>query len=327
MWFNHLRWRSALALALVLPALAMAPASPAMADDYDIGIGPLQAVKAAAESNLGSNPNCGLTKNKLTALMTSIPYWELLGGDRTVAPSPMTLSRYDTWDLQSANHSLFSDGTFSGYKRAHWNPGVGLWQLDTFGPTLQLNHWRRIAPATGGGYIADYLREGWCNGTSSVKSRLNGTWFACQTDKCWNTFQEIYKASDDSLVLNRRQGMTSWNGGLTTHSCRYGSGSGFDCGYVNVNNIEGYALVGTPSGSSSTSGITPLAKPFMSFNRSGTKRAIWLEASTGWNTEYTRTADVDVNARYSGNWGHSTDLQVRRCSGTYCYWSYLGLDP
>ncbi|MYA75129.1 MAG: hypothetical protein F4Y27_10670, partial [Acidimicrobiaceae bacterium] len=47
----------------------------------------------------------------------------------------MTLSRGDNMVNRggdSNNIQLYSHMTLNGYKQAHWNPGVGLWQLDNF---------------------------------------------------------------------------------------------------------------------------------------------------------------------------------------------------
>ncbi len=49
----------------------------------------------------------------------------------------MVLSRGDGWNRwftinyvkKEWNRNLYSRGTYDDEKRAHWNPGVGLWQL------------------------------------------------------------------------------------------------------------------------------------------------------------------------------------------------------
>ena len=69
---------------------------------------------------------CGLTTNKLAALMLAPTYPET-GAPASRAPSPMTLSR---WDNQAGLHSF---RTVAGQRKAFWHPGVGLWQFDSAG--------------------------------------------------------------------------------------------------------------------------------------------------------------------------------------------------
>ena len=116
------------ALALLLGALApLAPPSPVTPVD-----------PAAAGRTFGDDPlddvlhwaaeerRCGLTTNKLAALMLAPTYPET-GTPTGQAPAPMTLSR---WDNQAGLHSF---ATVAGQPRAFWHPGVGMWQFDSAG--------------------------------------------------------------------------------------------------------------------------------------------------------------------------------------------------
>lgn len=308
-------------IALLLAQLVVTTSRADAANPYNVGTGPLAGTREAARIALNQRSCSGLTVNKLTAAMLSIPVHELLGGSRTLTPSPMTLSRWDGWSSEK-NRPLYSHGTYRGYKRAHWNPGVGLWQLDTWSPSLHMNHGQRILTSRGGRPVARYLRDGFCNGT--IQSRLNNTWFACRWGKCWSTYREIYNFSNNTLNIDRNSSVSQWDGGVTSHQCRWGSsGSSFLCRYVNVNNIQGYADLSDPRGLESR---TPLAKPFLSFSTSS-KYATWLRGSTGFDKEIVRWAPKDTNARWGGNWYDGTSLQVHKCGTSSCWWSTWGLDP
>lgn len=325
--------RAALGLTVSMIA-SLVLASPAQADEYDLGKGPKDGIKVAAESVLDANPSCGLTVNKLAAMMIAVPMWELLGGSQTLSPSPMTLSRYDTAALRSANLPLYSDSTTAGpYKRAHWNPGIGLWQLDTYGPTIALNTWQRIKTnGNAGETIAEHFRSYTCAGNIAGAFSI---WYACSNSKCFNAYQAIYNSSNDTLNLDVNQSLTEWDGGAVTTTCRFGSsGSTFNCGFISDQRIEGYAYTSSPQGNGASS-PTPLAKPFFGFTAGSNKKfMVWLKNGTGWDDEVTRKIDSGDDARQGpgGLWPRGSTLQVFDCTnpdplGPPSFWNPDGLDP
>ncbi len=114
--------------------------TPAIAATYSVTTGAYNGTRSAALTAINESGGCsGLTRNKLAALMLSIPVWEVAGGSRTTSVSPMTLSRWDGWSLRSANRNLYSHVEYSNYKRDHWNPALGIWQHDTCADTLKQN--------------------------------------------------------------------------------------------------------------------------------------------------------------------------------------------
>ncbi len=327
--------KSLAALVLAVAALGglLARGSATAATPARVGSGPLNGTKEAAAEAIDEKPcttRSDLTINRLTALMLSIPPWELLSGDTNVALSPMSLSRWDGWS-DSKNRSLYSDGTLDGYKRAHWNPGVGFWQEDTWKDTIQLNHGERILTSRGGDAVARYLRDGYCAGDATLKKRLNGNWFGCRKpspDRCWNTYLDIYNA-DDSLNDAVDTSMNRKGGGETFHTCRYGAYpevGRFPCIHVNVNRTQGFADQTDPTGSGAR---TPLAYPFMSYThpKNGNKFAAWLDPDTDYEDrkEIVRWEPKGKNARYGGEWYDGTSLQVWRCASSRCWWSSYGM--
>src|SRR5690349_1568797 len=120
-------------LALVLAAAgsvvvagATAPATPAAAATRAFGSEPIDDVLHWANRYATC---AGLTGNKLAAMMV-VPTLTESGAYTTPnqAPSPMTLSR---WDTQSALWAFGDKGT--PYQKAFWHPGVGMWQFDSAG--------------------------------------------------------------------------------------------------------------------------------------------------------------------------------------------------
>jgi len=290
---------------------------------YHVTTGAYNGTRYAASAAINESTCSGLTTNKLAAMMLAIPVWEIAGGSSTYDASPMVLSRWDGWS-NSANHSLYSHTEYSHYKRAHWNPGVGLWQLDTWSASLDLNHAQRASTSTGGLRVARYLRDGYCAGTSTLKARFNGNWYACRTDKCWNTYNAIYHDSNDSLYVTLTSG-TDWDGGVQSRLCRWGTGSSWTCYLYDVQLHQGQMDMSDPNGDGSR---TPLAIQFLSFTTSSIKRAVWLRGSSGYDKEIIKAVRTSEGARqsslYDNGWYDWTTLQVHDCLGGDCWWSTWG---
>ena len=102
-----------------------APAASAVPAGRTYGAGPYADVLHWAE--VYERLDCGLTKNRLAAMMM-VPTFSETGAGTTSAPSPMTLSR---WDTQAALWAFGDKAT--PYQRAFWHPGIGMWQFDSAG--------------------------------------------------------------------------------------------------------------------------------------------------------------------------------------------------
>lgn len=247
--------------------------------------GTIEAAQLALE---GYNNACttrqygALTVTRLVAIMFAIPIHEIIE-DPNKAVSPMTLSRWDGWYAHNGKHrQLYSHWTLENHKRAHWNPGVNLWQIDEM--TLDLNHAERADTTIGGLIVARHLRDAFCRGTDYFKDFLRKHWGGCEPDpkipnddpdKCYATYQRIYIPAIDSPpetsrpeTLNVRTFVGSdTDGGVQDRSCRWGpSGKIFDCYLYNVEEDAGFRQGWLddkdPFGEGSR---TPLAAPFISF--------------------------------------------------------------
>ena len=302
---------------------------------YSFTQGSVAGTKTAARKAIAQRTCAGLTENRLSAIMLSIPVWELGGGTATYNPSPMALSRGDTW-ASAKNRTLFSFGTqdddtaiAGDDRRAHWNPGVGLWQLDTNSSAKTLNHGDRMDTVTGGLGIARYLRDGYCNGVANLKLRLFNIWFACRTnDRCYNTYVNgLYTAAGDRLNVTQIAGSSTDGGGVLKTYCRFGTGAEFVCSWVDTRLRQGSMNVGSPSGVilPAGNGYTPLAAQFLAFNNAGLKYMAWLSTS-GLGSEVIRSVSETLDARDpSAVWARGTNLEVNTCGGAVRCWSQVGM--
>ena len=264
--------------------------------------------------------------------MLAIPVHEVTGTP-ALAASPMTLSRADGWDtIPGENNGLYShnDWRKDGYERAHWNPGVGMWQIDDK-LTTELNHAERANTAIGGLIAAKHLRNSYCggstSGTSEAKLKVGlMSWYGCwekKTDKssgkdkiihkCFETYPKIFVDSDSSgsgleaLRVLKTAG-SDIDGGVQDRSCRWGpSGKVFNCYLYNVEKNAGYREgdmpVYTPEGNGKES-PTPLAAPLISFTDPFTNiRYAVFPRSTALYGIHDKTiikaAAVDTDARVS----------------------------
>ena len=237
-------------------------------------------------------------------MMLAISAWELNGGDTSKALAPMTLSRGDNMVNRkgdSSNIQLYSHMTLSGYKRAHWNPGVGLWQLDYFTEpnaqvdALRYGHAERADVDKGGYEVAKLIRYQYCNNMNPY-----GRWFACTGGKCQSTHNARYNSTADSFQAEIIDGLGDPTGGTRQRLCRWGTeGLEMTCYLYDLNLKEGHENVdccpaGTPYTSAYTGAYnpyTPQAAPFISFTDTTTYRGMdtkfavwpksWPLSSTG----------------------------------------------
>ena len=305
-------------------AAATTPVSTACAasNKYCVTRGVLDAVLRAArkaitsptgvqctQTQLTTSGRSQITQNMLASMMLAVPAWELNGGVTSRALSPMTLSRGDNMvnrTSDSNNIELYSHMSLGGYKRAHWNPGVGLWQLDNFTEpeaqvdALRYGHAERADVDKGGYEVAKYMRYRYCKGMDPFNR-----WFACSNSRCQNTHDARYVASTDSVQVEAIQELTDPTGGIHQRLCRWGNaGPAMVCYLFDLSLKEGHALACCPTGTvyasayaGSYNPYTPEAAPFISFTDTvtsgdfSTKYAVWPKAwpssSTGlaWPTE------------------------------------------
>ena len=226
-------------------------------------------------------------------MMLAIPAWELNGGKTNRALSPMTLSRGDNMVNRmgdSNNIELYSHMTLGGYKRAHWNPGIGLWQLDNFKrppadvDALRYGHAERADVDKGGFEVVKFLRHQYCLGRNPFVA-----WFACTSGRCQSTHNARYSAVVDSVQVEIVEELTDSAGGVVERLCRWGTtGEKTVCYLYDLGLKEGYSFACCASGTTYSSTYvggynpyTPEAAPFISFTSTltdtvaETKFAVW----------------------------------------------------
>ena len=292
------------ALALLLGALApLAPASPVTpvapaAAGRTFGDDPLDDVLHwAAEER-----RCGLTTNKLAALMLAPTYPET-GTPTGQAPAPMTLSR---WDNQAGLHSF---ATVAGQPRAFWHPGVGMWQFDSAGLGAPFTAAQSIDTFVVSAQTAATMASRWCTSRSLAYVWAPG--FGCGTSTCRTIVDAIYRRATDRLVgVNRDTGVSS-RGGMTRHTCTGPARPGeFTCWRVDPALAQGYAGF-TASGF----GPAPLTAPFFVYAANGREYRHWLRADTGYRRGVWASRPLGANARTGLTW-HRGDGLVDLGGGT-----------
>ena len=263
--------------------------------------------KDSPVSTSKTNPRPALTRNRLAAILLSIPVHELAGGT-TSAVSPLSLSRSDNLSVQKNNVKLYSHRTLTGYVRAFWNPGVGLWQLDNLGSIVEMNHAERADAAKGGERAARVIAEQYCMAGQNYYSH----WVAC------GTAGQICKATHLDLLtsgslLNVRAVDPPGAGtadstvadGITERRCRWGDdGAEITCHIYDTRDLFPTGFLTTnPDGTGSQFGndVTPLSAPFISFthDRSDARYAVWPSKCTGYGATIIRAVPKNREVRKS----------------------------
>lgn len=285
------RPRAVLAVLAVLAvaateAVGWMPGSTAAAE-RTVGDGPLDEILAAADRHKA----CGLSRDKLAALVLA-PTFRESGAPTTQAPSPMTLSR---WDTQEA---LYSFGDPSSYRNAFWHPGVGPWQWDD--ASLQgLTAAQRIDSAVAADFTASFMATRWCANPSF--ETVWAPWFACASSACKNVYDEIYR--DGKLTSVARDLAVDALGGMEAHTCTNGSPARFTCWYVDPDRATGYRGFTVP-----TAGPAPITAPFYVYSNSGYEVRHWLSDHTGYGIDIKAWLPLTKDSRSSLVWRSGSEL-------------------
>jgi len=272
------------------------------------GATPFSDVMSAAGTNYSGS---GLTKNALAAMMLSVTWPETAGSTITNTPSPMTLSR---GDYASAN--LWADAqknTTYKYVRAHWNPGAGVFQIDSAGLGLPIGLKEAIYTDTAAPIVASQIATTYKNasGTSAQRRALAwGSWAACNTGKCETIFNTIYNSTADTLYMTTDSAV-SRSGGLATKTCSFTPypATSFTCYKYDVNAAEGYtgSFKYTPyEGALGTKNAEPVPLPFITYtavtSTGNTEYRYWRKEDTGYDVTIYKYRDYNTNARSNSNW-------------------------
>lgn len=294
--------------------LAASPTVP-VAEAKVWGDNPLDQVFAAADAV----NRCGLSRNAFVAAMLA-PSWPETGAPDSLAPSPMTLSR---WDNQSTLYAFENPGT--PYRRAFWHPGVGLWQFDSAGLGSPYTASQRVDIRVMATAMAQSISARFCasNTALPVPDRLNDAWrpwHGCNENRCLVIWIQIYDFVNDRLQnLSVDPGVTN-TGGMQPRTC-WGPGivGTAPCWRVDPSNAEGYGAGGVGWASTSSSAPAPLTAPFYSYAAGGYEYRHWLRADTGYSSGVWARRPLGQNARGNLEWAGGESLcDVTTGAGACC---------
>ena len=290
-----------------------------------------------------------IDKTKLAAAMLSILPGEAYGATTpSSAPSPMILSRGDNLTHQqypktgggmaSLNLRTYSHIEEASYKRAHWSPGVGLWQLDWSTSTITLNHAQRADITKGGKAVASLLLRWHCSDTTDdggLKYILDDQWHACKAkrkiilndegeeeeieikDICHKRFiqdsDSIYKNGSLNVhaveLSSQDVALDQVDGGVHERLCRWTSDeSPMPCYVYDTGDPQGFVIDGSPDGPKGINPYTPYPSAFISLTDPviKTKYAVWPSnwpksfGSMSWPTEIVTSSFAIYRAVKSG---------------------------
>ncbi|GAB3489103.1 hypothetical protein [Nocardiopsis coralliicola] len=296
---------AALALTAPLPAAAAVPPggttgqavaeakraqAPIAPGDLTFGAEPLAAAESAA-ADAASGAACSVSADEATAL-TLAPVWPEVAAGSTDAPSPMTLSRYDNQD------GLYDP---SGRDGLFFNPGVGLWQLDSAGMGAGNDAGQAIDAQWAAGKVAPEIVDRYCSnvngGSAPADARADAwtPWHACDDGAC----EDVYNRALDGVVADDGVGRY---GGAEARRCFYG-GSGHDCLYV-----DPAAAQGTDWWTRPDAGASPVPRPFYVLTSGDSEVRAWIADDSGAGTTVTATRPLGSNARTSLSWSDTDAL-------------------
>ncbi|MGW3472501.1 hypothetical protein ACWDKQ_29445 [Saccharopolyspora sp. NPDC000995] len=254
-----------------------------------------EAVSSAAATAAGA-ADCTISAQAATNLTLSTTWPEVAGSGE--APSPMTLSRYDD-QTSLADPEQRAKGLF-------FNPGVGIWQLDSAGLGADGTAATAIDSVGAAKKMAPYVVKKYCaaiNGGSpaaSARAAAWKDWHACGAGACESIYQRLEAdgvTKDDSV--NRY-------GGAQPHTCTY-EGTQYDCLHVDPSKAQGEDAWTSPD-----FGPAPVPEPFYVFTyaKGGKKYEVryWLKAESGADTDVSASRELGANARTKLSWAEESSL-------------------
>jgi FG-GAP-like repeat len=273
----------------------------------------LDTVAAAASSAAPWRAaGCGLSDAKLAAIVLSITFTEAGPLDSaTVAPSPMTLSRWDG----SAILYAFGDPATT-FRNAFWHPGIGLWQFDH---PWENTAAERIDTTSAAPLAAEVVSGRFCRWTAATGlSRFAysvAPWHGCddprgEGERCREIFLNHYRDNDpgrlddDTLTNFSLVDHVSALGGASQRTCQLvGATATVPCLFVDPATAEGSRAWTSPSFSPN-----PLSAPFYVLRDGDVERRFWLRDDTGYGTDIEASAAIGSNPRSTLQWSSGPRL-------------------
>jgi len=233
---------------------------------------------------------CGLSTTQLAAIMVAPTYPET-GASGTAAPSPMTLSR---WDTQTALYAFNDKAT--PYQRAFWHPGVGAWAFDSAGG-WNLTAAEAMNTNTAAQQAAQTMAQRWCGSSGTDAARrasVWGIWYGCNGGVCEGIYNTIYDPVTLKVTLDPT---VSRGGGTEARTCFVPTVGQVACTYVDPAKAQGYNAWNVPAW-----GPSPVSAPFYDFRTNGREYRVWLRDDTGYGATVNANKAVTGNARTSLTW-------------------------
>jgi hypothetical protein len=276
--------RIVVALAFAVTTLvALAP----RAEARGMGSQPLDDIRFWADQKKA----CGLTRDQLAAMMMAVTYPEA-GATGEQAPSPMTLSRYDT------HPGLYVGGDRNTpWQKAFWHPGVGMWAFDSSGG-WDLTAVGAISTWTSAAQAATTMAARWCANPS--RAYVWAPWFACGSGVCETIYNNIFDGTQlRNITLHPS---VTRDGGMEPRTCTI-NGRAVFCWYVDPSRAQGANWWVNPS-----AGPSPISAPFYVVSENGRETRYWLAQDTGFLLSLRADKPVTANARTSLNWAAVSEL-------------------
>ncbi|NDL58819.1 hypothetical protein [Phytoactinopolyspora mesophila] len=255
--------------------------------DLRFGAVPLGYVRDAA-AQAADQASCSISHNAATALVIAMTWPEVAPSG--AAPSPMTLSRYDTQsslgDPQNRAPGLW------------FHPGIGMWQLDSAGLGTDYTAAEAMDSRYAANRMAPFIVNKYCtrinSGASPAAARSHAwtDWVACRQGACEDTYQRALSGVTAVDGVDRR-------GGTEMRRCWY-RGAAHDCAFVDPAKAQGSAWWAAPGG-----GRSPIAAPFYVIKLEGsntTELRYWLSQDSGANTDVEARRPFGTNARGGLTW-------------------------
>ncbi|WP_344678203.1 hypothetical protein [Saccharopolyspora taberi] len=259
------------------------------------GAEPYRAVKDAAAKAVGE-AGCEVSADAAANLALSTTWPEVAGSGE--APSPMTLSRYDD-QASLADPEQRAEGLF-------FNPGVGIWQLDSAGLGAKETAATAIDSVTAAGKMVPYMLGKYCdavNGGSSASSARASAWkdwHACDDGACEKIFDRL-----ESEGVTEDSGVNRY-GGAEMRKCTF-EGAEYDCLFVDPSKAQGEDAWTSPD-----FGPAPVPAPFyvFTYTKSGTDYEVryWLKDDSGAKGDVSASRELGVNARTKLSWADENGL-------------------
>lgn len=259
------------------------------------GAAPYEAVETAATTAAGE-ADCSISATEATYLTLSTTWPEV--SPSGASPSPMTLSRYDD-QTSLADPEQRAEGLF-------FNPGVGIWQLDSAGLGAKETAATAIDSSTAAATMAPHMVDAYCsaiNGGSS-KSQARATawtpWHACDSGACEDVYQRL---EADGVT---KDADVDRYGGAEKRTCTF-EGAEYDCLYVDPSAAQGEDAWTAPD-----YGPAPVPAPFYAFTyeEGGVDYEVryWMKGDSGASTDVSASRELGVNARSKLSWAEESTL-------------------